>query len=187
MSAPLVMLHLGLGFFHRAHQAVYLHQLIESGDRGWVLAGGNTRPDMVELIASLAAQGGEYTLETVTPGGKRSYTRITAIKTVVPYDPNLAGLIAIGADASTRVISFTVTEAGYYLDARNRLDLSFPDLATEVRDGAVRLEREKGHELVARLIEALPGRVDSVTVARPTLEDVFLHRTGRRLYGEEAA
>lgn len=59
----------------------------------------------------------------------------------------------------------------------------FPDLAPEVRDGAVRLERDRGHELVARLIEALPGRVDAVTVARPTLEDVFLHRTGRRLYG----
>jgi ABC-2 type transport system ATP-binding protein len=61
----------------------------------------------------------------------------------------------------------------------------FPDLGPEVRDGAVRLERERGHELVARLIEALPGRVDAVTVARPTLEDVFLHRTGRRLYGGE--
>ncbi|HEX3128404.1 MAG TPA: ATP-binding cassette domain-containing protein [Thermoanaerobaculia bacterium] len=63
----------------------------------------------------------------------------------------------------------------------------FPDLQPQIRDGAVRLERERGHELVARLIEAFPGRVDSVTVARPTLEDVFLHRTGRRLYGEEAA
>jgi ABC-2 type transport system ATP-binding protein len=58
----------------------------------------------------------------------------------------------------------------------------FPELAPEVRDGAVRLERDRGHELVARLIEALPGRVDAVTVARPTLEDVFLHRTGRGLY-----
>lgn len=63
----------------------------------------------------------------------------------------------------------------------------FPDLDPRIRDGAVRLERERGHELVTRLIEAFPGRVDSVTVARPTLEDVFLHRTGRRLYGEEAA
>src|SRR5258706_1442225 len=132
MSAPLVMLHLGLGFFHRAHQAWYLHRLIESGDNGWVLAGGNTRPDAMELIASLAAQGGTYTLETVAPTGARSYTKITAIKTVVPYEPSLAGLIAIGADPSTRIISFTVTEAGYYLDARNRLDLSFPDLAADV-------------------------------------------------------
>ena len=62
------------------------------------------------------------------------------------------------------------------------LSARFPDFTPEVRDGAVRLERDRGHELVARLIEALPGRVDAVTVARPTLEDVFLHRTGRRLY-----
>jgi ABC-2 type transport system ATP-binding protein len=63
----------------------------------------------------------------------------------------------------------------------------WPELAPEVRDGAVRLERERGHELVARLVEALPGRVQSVTVARPTLEDVFLHRTGHRLEDEAAA
>src|ERR1700674_4883391 len=106
MAAPLVMLHLGLGFFHRAHQAAYVHRLIEAGDASWVIAGGNTRPDMVQLMADLAAQGGAYTLETVTPGGERSYTRITAIKTVVPYHPSLTGLIAIGADASTRIISF---------------------------------------------------------------------------------
>jgi ABC-2 type transport system ATP-binding protein len=57
----------------------------------------------------------------------------------------------------------------------------WPELAPAVRDGAVTLQRERGHELVARLAEALPGRVDSMTVARPTLEDVFLQRTGRRL------
>ena len=81
-----------------------------------------------------------------------------------------------------------ITLAGPDLAALARdLGSRFPDLAPEIRDGAVRLERERGHELVARLIEALPGRVDSVTVARPTLEDVFLHRTGRRLYGTEEA
>ncbi|HSN87140.1 MAG TPA: ABC transporter ATP-binding protein [Thermoanaerobaculia bacterium] len=61
----------------------------------------------------------------------------------------------------------------------------FPDLTPTVRDGSVRLERERGHELVARLAEAFPGRIETVTVARPTLEDVFLQRTGRRLYGAE--
>jgi ABC-2 type transport system ATP-binding protein len=64
-----------------------------------------------------------------------------------------------------------------------------PGLSPEARDGAVRLERERGHELAARLAEALPGRIESVTVARPSLEDVFLRRTGHRLYDdqEEAA
>jgi ABC-2 type transport system ATP-binding protein len=60
-----------------------------------------------------------------------------------------------------------------------------PELAPVVQDGAVRLERERGHELAARLAEALPGRIESVTVARPSLEDVFLRRTGHRLFDEK--
>jgi ABC-2 type transport system ATP-binding protein len=61
----------------------------------------------------------------------------------------------------------------------------FPELAPTVDEGAVRITRERAHEIVARLVEALPGRVEAVTVARPSLEDVFLRRTGHRLYGEE--
>ncbi len=64
----------------------------------------------------------------------------------------------------------------------------FPELRPEVANGAgggvVRLEVERGHELVPRLAEAFPGRLQAVTVARPTLEDVFLQRTGHRLYAE---
>ncbi|MDO8250089.1 MAG: mannitol dehydrogenase family protein, partial [Rhodoferax sp.] len=131
-SSRLTMLHLGLGSFHRAHQALYLHQLQQTGDRRWTLAAGNIRPDMADTIDALMAQHGAYTLETVTPQGERSYTRITSIQTVRPYDPDLSGLIRIGAAAGTRIISFTVTEAGYYLDARNQLDLSFADLQADL-------------------------------------------------------
>jgi D-arabinitol 4-dehydrogenase len=128
-----VILHLGLGSFHRAHLAVYLHELIQSGDATWQLAGGNTRPDMADTIAALAAQGGAYTLETISPAGEHRYTRITSIRQVIPYTPDLAGLIAQGASAETKIISFTVTEAGYYLDARNRLDLdTFADLRADL-------------------------------------------------------
>ena len=126
------MLHLGLGSFHRAHQAVYLHDLQQTGDTRWALAGGNIRPDMVETIEALIAQNGAYTLETVTPQGERTYTRITSIQTVVRHDPMLSGLIRLGADANTRIISFTVTEAGYYLDAKDKLDLNFADLKADI-------------------------------------------------------
>jgi ABC-2 type transport system ATP-binding protein len=92
------------------------------------------------------------------------------------------------ADLKEEIGGDVITLEGPDSEALARdLAARFPDLEPRIRDGAVRLERERGHELVARLIEAFPGRVDSVTVARPTLEDVFLHRTGRRLYGEEAA
>jgi ABC-2 type transport system ATP-binding protein len=44
----------------------------------------------------------------------------------------------------------------------------------------VRIERQDGAELVPRLAEAFPGAIRSITVGEPTLEDVFLQRTGHR-------
>ena len=131
-SQPFVILHLGLGSFHRAHQAVYLNRLIEQGETGWVLAGGNLRGDMVDTIAALQKQDGAYTLETVTPAGERHYERIRSIRRIIPYEPSLRGLVEVGADANTRIISFTVTEAGYYLDAHNKLETSYADLASDL-------------------------------------------------------
>ena len=59
-----------------------MHQL---GDTRWVLAGGNLRPDMQDTIAALQAQGGAYTLETVTAQDERSYTWVESIRTVVEF------------------------------------------------------------------------------------------------------
>jgi ABC-2 type transport system ATP-binding protein len=50
-----------------------------------------------------------------------------------------------------------------------------------VMDGAVRLEMPNGHEWIAKLVEAFPGQIDAITLGKPTLEDVFIDRTGRRL------
>lgn len=52
-----------------------------------------------------------------------------------------------------------------------------------VLDGDVRIERSRGHEFVPQLVESFPGQVEAVTVAKPTLEDVFVRRTGRA-FGE---
>ena len=149
------LLHIGLGSFHRAHQAVYLHRLRERGDLSWAIVGGNLRDDMQGTMRALAAQGGAYVLETVTPEGIRRYERITAIERVIPYAADGAGLIAAGADPATRIVSFTVTEAGYYLDAKDRLDLAFPDLAADV-DAA--REGRPGSTLYAALTAILRAR-----------------------------
>ena len=53
-------------------------------------------------------------------------------------------------------------------------------VAARVVEGAVLAERERGHEFVPALVEAFPGRIRSVTLRQPTLEDVFVHVTGRR-------
>lgn len=151
------ILHLGLGSFHRAHQAVYVHQLRQLGDTRWSIAAGNLRPDMLDTIAALQAQGGAYTLETVTPQGVRSYTRITSIERVLPYQDDLAPLVAVAADPATRIISFTVTEAGYYLDAQNRLDwASFPDLCSDLETVNA---GKAGHTIYGGLVTLLRARM----------------------------
>lgn len=64
------------------------------------------------------------------------------------------------------------------------------ELSPTVHAGTVRFERPRAHQFVGRLAEALPawtGRIESLTIARPSLEDVFLRRTGHGLYGEREA
>ncbi|MET0382353.1 MAG: D-arabinitol 4-dehydrogenase [Burkholderiaceae bacterium] len=129
---PLRLLHLGLGSFHRAHQAVYMHRLMRSGDARWRCAAANLRPDMAEVVAALREQGGAYTLETVSPGGERALEKITSISEVIPFEPGLSRVIELGADPDTRIVSFTVTEAGYALDHAGRLDLAHPEAASDL-------------------------------------------------------
>ncbi len=154
------ILHLGLGSFHRAHQAVYVHQLRQlhpSDGLRWAIAGGNLRPDMADTIAALQAQGGRYTLETVTPQGERKYTCIESIQRVIPYQDDQAPLIALGADPSTRIISFTVTEAGYYLNAQNALD--WPTFADLRADLAAVKAGQAGHTIYGGLVSLLRARM----------------------------
>jgi ABC-2 type transport system ATP-binding protein len=54
-----------------------------------------------------------------------------------------------------------------------------------VIDGKVRLEREQGHRFVTDVVEAFPGEIDSISVSKPTLEDVFIDRTGHRFWTEQ--
>lgn len=51
-----------------------------------------------------------------------------------------------------------------------------------VIDGTVRLEQADGHQWIARLVEAFGGEIESITLGKPTLEDVFIARTGHRFW-----
>jgi ABC-2 type transport system ATP-binding protein len=59
------------------------------------------------------------------------------------------------------------------------------ECSADVVGDSVRLERPDGHQWIARLVEAFPGQIDSVRLGKPSLEDVFIDRTGRR-FDEEA-
>jgi D-arabinitol 4-dehydrogenase len=128
------ILHLGLGAFHRAHQLACLQALHELGDTSWTCVSGNIRPDSEDPAGILRAQGCAYTLETVDPSGRRGYQLITALSDALPYEPELAALVELGAAPSTRIVSFTVTEAGYHVDADGRLDTGAPDVVQAALD-----------------------------------------------------
>jgi ABC-2 type transport system ATP-binding protein len=57
-------------------------------------------------------------------------------------------------------------------------------LVARIIDGRVRLEEPEGHRLIPRLVETLGKRIQSVILGRPTLEDVFIDRTGRTMHEE---
>ncbi len=80
---------------------------------------------------------------------------------------------AIGGD----VITITAREP---LSLSERIVRRF-GVHVEIVDDRVRLERERAHEFITDLVEAFPGEIDAITFGKPTLEDVFVHHTGRRL------
>ncbi len=53
-------------------------------------------------------------------------------------------------------------------------------IESDVLERSIRIERRNGHQLIPQLIEAVPGLINSVSVGKPTLEDVFIHLTGHQ-------
>ncbi|MBI4577116.1 MAG: ABC transporter ATP-binding protein [Planctomycetes bacterium] len=98
-------------------------------------------------------------------------------------------LVALGApeDLRRQVGGEVVTLRGGEPSAMAREVRERLGVEPRVLDDQVRIECAGGHALAARLVEVLGPRLDSVTVGRPTVEDVFVRATGRRLDGPGAA
>ena len=56
---------------------------------------------------------------------------------------------------------------------------------TAILGNQVRIEREEGHRFVPDLVEAFPGEIQAISVSKPALEDVFIHRTGHKFWSED--
>jgi hypothetical protein len=54
-------------------------------------------------------------------------------------------------------------------------------VGVEVVDDELRIERRRANEFITDLVETFPGEIDAVRFGKPTLEDVFVHHTGRKL------
>lgn len=110
------IVHIGVGHFHRAHQAMYLDRVLAAGETDWAIWGLGVRSGDA-LATRLVEQDCLYTLTAKHPDGSTTSTVIGSIigYTSAAQDPEAA--IARIADPATRIISLTVTEGGYGIDA----------------------------------------------------------------------
>jgi fructuronate reductase len=124
------IVHLGLGAFHRAHQAVYTEDAVAAAGGDWGIVG--VSPRSRDIPDRLAAQ--DRLFSVTTTGADGAWTRVVGVLTGVlhgPSDP--AGVIARLAGAATRVWTITVTEKGYRLDpATGRLRTGDQELRAEL-------------------------------------------------------
>lgn len=123
------ILHIGLGNFHRGHQAWYLHRMMQMGlAQNWAIIGAGVRSTDAEQRSRLLAQDCLTTLIELDPAGKFAEV-IGSMIDFVPVEADNATLIARMAQADIRIVSLTVTEGGYYFDpATGEFDCHHPDI-----------------------------------------------------------
>ena len=152
------IVHIGVGNFHRAHQAWYLHRLMQAGNaRDWAILGAGVRPQDAAMREKLLAQDCLTTLIELAPHG-RSAEVTGAMIDFLPVEEDNAALVRAMADPRIRIVSLTVTEGGYYLDpATGAFNAGHPDIARDAANpdrprtafgamvAALRLRRAAGH------------------------------------------
>lgn len=123
------IVHIGLGNFHRGHQAWYLHRLMQQGlAHDWAIIGAGVRQGDEAQRKRLAAQDFLTTLIELDPAG-RSAEVVGSMIGFVPVEDGNATLIAQMADPAIRIVALTVTEGGYYVDpVTNGFDSRHPDI-----------------------------------------------------------
>src|SRR6204780_2120377 len=100
---------------------------------------------------------------------------------------NQGNLVALGSPAQLKSaiggdgVLFTAASAEAARTLAERIGARFQLEATALGN-SVRLERPEGHRLITSVVEAFPGEIEGISVARPSLEDVFIQRTGHRFW-----
>lgn len=129
------MVHLGIGAFHRAHQAVYTDDVLASAGGDWRIIGVSLRSAGVR--DQLEPQDGLYSVLEMSDAGE-SLRVIGAVERVIVASDDSEAVIAAIADPATHIVSLTVTEKGYCHDpATGRLDSNHAGTARELAGGAV--------------------------------------------------
>ncbi|SNS47625.1 mannitol dehydrogenase family protein [Antarctobacter heliothermus] len=131
------IVHIGLGNFHRGHQAWYLHRLMQQGlAQDWAIVGAGVRAFDEAQRQKMAAQDYLTTLIELDPAGSSA----EVIGSMIDYVPIVDGngpLIDRMTDPAIRIVALTVTEGGYYIDPVTKgFDAQHPDMVHDAANPA---------------------------------------------------
>jgi mannitol 2-dehydrogenase len=111
------ILHIGVGNFHRAHQAFYTNALLEFKDQSeWGICGLSLLPTDKKIVESLKEQDFDYTVTVCGRDGHDEVHNIGALQDLIAGYENPEAVINKMAQSTIKIISLTITEGGYNLD-----------------------------------------------------------------------
>jgi mannitol 2-dehydrogenase len=149
------IVHIGLGNFHRGHQAWYLHRLMDIGlAHDWGIIGAGVRAADTAQRERLQAQDYLSTLIELDPKGKSAEITGSMIG-FVPVEPDNAALIAQMVEPAIRIVALTVTEGGYYQNGAGGFDANHADMVHDAAHPATPLTA------FGAMIAALKARRDA--------------------------
>jgi mannitol 2-dehydrogenase len=125
------IVHFGVGNFHRAHMAVYLHDLFNQGkDLDWAIIGAGVLPSDGKMRDTLKAQ--DYLTTVVEQDANRSAATVTGPMIDFIAAPDYGDIIAALSRPEIRIVSMTITEGGYFIDpATGKFDPQHPAIAAD--------------------------------------------------------
>ena len=144
------IVHLGIGAFHRAHQAMFTDAVLATGDLNWGLIGAGIVSG--EMREALMPQDGLYTLAERSADGEQLRV-IGSIIDVLGGPEDAERLLQRMNAVTTRIVTITVTEKGYYLDPATRhLQIEAPAIAADLATP------QAPHTILGLIVESLRQR-----------------------------
>ena len=124
------IVHIGVGGFHRSHQAYYINKILSGGENTeWGICGIGLRETDQKIYETLSNQDGLYNLITRHPNGIIETEIIGSIVNFIWAYRNPEGALKKLSDPETKIVSLTITEGGYNFDSSTgEFNLSHPDV-----------------------------------------------------------
>ncbi len=127
------IVHIGVGAFHRAHQAVYVDDCLAAGELDWGIVGASLQS--AATADAIGPQDGLYTL-SVRGGDGEALRVIGSIGQVLVAPQSPAALLDALCDPRIRIVTLTVTEKAYLRNAAGDLDAGHPGIVADLADPA---------------------------------------------------